>query len=186
MILNPTAFSLTPKMKDCGHKPFKCALCDKTSRFAFYGVSRKSDSNVNVLVGVDCAKRLHNPMADSLRVESGIWISDNKSALINKAKRNRLVSVLIGLSKKEPAIGFERMIDDAKSGRPISPAQASLIMGLSQKYDISISTDLIKVSLRRVKERDQVRSMDEWKVVRLLNCLSPRQSRLVHKLRNND
>lgn len=186
MIRNPSGFSLTTTIKDCGHKPFKCAICNKDSRFGFVGVSRKKNSKVEVLVGIDCAQKLHNPMSIATGVSPHIWILDNKANLIAKAKYNRLLSILILLKNKEPSFNFSNMLNKANKQLPFSPSQAQLIMNLSNKNSISINVDLIKVSLRKKQEQMQVRSMQEWQVNTLIQHLSPRQKQIVDALRTDD
>jgi hypothetical protein len=182
MINNPTGFSLTHTIKDCGHKPFKCGICNKNTRFGFVGISRKKGSGIEVLVGIECAKKLYNPMADAGDITSSKWIADHKSELLKKAKYKRLTSILLTLKGKEPSFNFSKIIDKTIGQQPLSPAQAQLIVSLSSKNKISISIDLINVSLRKEQEKTQVKAMSKWQVDMLSRLLGPRQKLTVQRL----
>ncbi|MEY8200086.1 MAG: hypothetical protein RPS47_12650 [Colwellia sp.] len=181
MIKQPLAFSLTGKIKDCGHTKFSCDVCGRTTRFAWLAKSRKPGSDIEIKVGLGCAKLLHNPFCVDEK-EAATWIDVNAIRLTRDSRYQRLLSVVLTIKKKEPKLDFKRIIKCIKDKEGLSPGQAGLIASLIKKYNISVDQDVLKVKLNTKKSKEQLQKMKPWVFKDLHRYLQPRQSKMAEKL----
>jgi hypothetical protein len=166
-ITKPRSWAFEGTVTDTGgnEKYATCCICHQPTRFAFIVKVRKSSA----LVGPDCVLKCRFVISDSVISDENKkgWLNENKTALINKAKRNRLLKALTVIEKSGfDTSRFKKLI---YSLTPLSPKQLLLFIRLSQENKIKLSGDLIGTSLRHKNGKSQ------------LNGLSSEEADLVSK-----
>ncbi len=182
MINQPYAFSLTGKIRDCGHTKFSCDVCGRETRFAWIAVSRKSDSDIEIRVGHECAKLIFNPFSTEKQGGNGDWVDENSAKLIQESKFQRLLSIVLTLKDKEPSLEFGRIIQLIKGKEALSPGQAGLITSLIVKHEMKVDPDVLKVKMNTGKAKDQLLNMKPWLFKTLHAYLRPNQAKIAEKI----
>jgi hypothetical protein len=152
-----------------------CCICHQPTRFAFIVKVRKNSALIGPECVLKCRFNIDNSFIDG--EAKRLWLNTNKTALINKAKRNRMFKALKEIEKSGfDASRFKKMI---YSETVFSPKQLLLLIRLCKENDIKISGDLIGTSLRHKDGKLQLSGLSKEESDLLSKFTTTRQKEVI-------
>lgn len=157
----------------------KCELCEYSHLRYQFKILNKFTKN-KLLVGSECINRFEILAVD----EKGFFLSKEKSRqklqcdrqnLIKEAKKKKIIDTLVDLSRKDKDFNINSFIDYIQDRNSFTPNQLSLLFWRLDKYKINYTASDFKLSIRRNKEKEQLLTMEDWKVKRLWKSMSTNQ-----------
>lgn len=104
-----------------------------------------------------------------------IKLGRDRSKLIKEAKVKRVLNCLLLLDSKDDEFNFESTIQKFQERRALSPNHIAMIFWRLRKNKISFNPSDFKISIRRGRELEQLRLMEDWKIKTIYDALSPSQ-----------
>ena len=157
----------------------KCELCDHPDiRYQFKIVNRLNGNEL--LVGSECINKFgisatddHGNILD--RDESRRKVSRDRRYLVNEARKRRLVNALVELSTHEKTFDIDSFVTYVLDRDAFTPSQLAFLLWRLDKHRIAYSPADFKITIRRDREKDQLREMESWKIKRLWPSMSKGQ-----------
>ncbi|MBE0472484.1 MAG: hypothetical protein IBX55_23625 [Methyloprofundus sp.] len=142
-----------------------------------------NNSKKTALVGSECAGKTNNPQAVTEGLDLDIWMLKHKTRLYAEARSRRLIHLLLKIKENDPKHDVNGLLATCRKHARFTPRQAMYFASIVKLNNISVSPDLVPVSLSKASDRDQVIAMKDWEFQRLSEALSPRQQTICRKLR---
>ena len=166
-------------MYDLGAPCEACELCEHPDiRYQFKIVNRLNGNEM--LVGSECINRFSISAAD----EFGNVLDENQSRrrvnrdrryLVAEARRRRLINVLVTLSALDDEFDIDSFIGYVQDRGAFTPNQLALLFWRLNRNNVEYAPADFRLTIRRNREKDQLRAMKSWRIGRLWPALSPSQ-----------
>ncbi len=175
---------------DLLHADEVCQLCEYMGlRFQFTIINRHNGKEL--LVGSECIKRF--PSIAVLDAEGNVLssskarqkVDSDRRRLVTDAKLRSVLGSLALLAISEPNIGIESFEEDLKKRGAFTPKQLSLLFWRLEKNSVPHTKAYFKLSIRRPLYQQDLLSMEDFKIKRLLPAMSASQKRWLNKERPN-
>ncbi|NUJ16628.1 hypothetical protein FKN04_08445 [Bacillus glycinifermentans] len=165
-----------------------CELCDQPNiRYQFEIVNKLN--NNSLLIGSECIMRFKISVID----RSGKKLSfddakkkviKDKSRLVTEAKEKNVLNTLVALAAKDHEFNIENFIEYFKERKAFTPNQLTLLIWRLERANIDFKKAHFKLTIRRNREKEQLLSLENWKLKRIWDCLSSNQKQFVLDRKN--
>ena len=175
-------------MYDLGKPIETCELCDHPDIRYQFKIVNNHNPNV-MLVGSECINKFEISATDELgnvlgKVESARKVNKDKRLLIEEARKRRLFRSLVDLKCAEDDFDIDSFITYEQDRGAFTPNQLTLLFWRFKKHKINHKPIDFKVVMKRNREKDQLRNMEEWKLEQLWKSLSSSQKNWVRENAN--
>lgn len=156
-----------------------CELCDHPDiRYQFE--IRNLITGQSLLIGSECINRFGIAATDEegrtlSREESRKKVSYDRRSLIEEARKRRVISALVALAHADSEFNILSFIEYLQSRGAFTPKQLLTILWRLSKFGIAYTPKDFKLTIRRGREKAQLRKMKDWERKRLGPCLSEAQ-----------
>lgn len=157
----------------------RCELCEHPDiRYQFRIINRLNGNEL--LVGSECINKFEISATDDHgnilgRNESRRKVSRDRRFLVNEARKRRLVNALVELSTRDKTLDIDSFVSYVLDRDAFTPNQLAFLLWQFDKHRIAYSPTDFKITIRRDREKDQLRQMDSWKLKRLWASMSMSQ-----------
>lgn len=156
-----------------------CELCEHPDiRYQFKIINRHNGNEM--LVGSECINKFGISATDELgnilgRDESRRRVNRDRRFLVNEARKRRLVNTLVALSTVEETFDINSFISYVLDRDAFTPNQLALLFWRLDHHEIEYSPRDFKLVIRRDREKNQLRQMEDWKIRKVWPCMSTSQ-----------
>lgn len=160
-----------------------CELCDHPDiRYQFEIRNRFTDARLQI--GSECVNRF----GISATGEDGVdldaagtkkKVSRDRRALVEAARKRRVINALVALSHADPDFNITSFIDYLQDRGAFTPKQLATLLWRFQKLSVPFEVRDFKLTIRRDREKQQLIEMQEWQLERLVPVMSPAQKRFL-------
>jgi hypothetical protein len=167
-----------------------CQLCDHPDiRYQFE--IRNLLTCGTLLIGSECINRFGIAATDEKgrtldREESRKKVSRDRRSLIEEARRKRVVTALVALANADKEFNILSFVDYLQDRGAFTPKQLSTLMWRLDKFRVAHNPKDFKLTIKRNREKDQLRRMKDWELRRIEPCLSDSQQRFLAGLEDGD
>jgi hypothetical protein len=165
-----------------------CQLCDHPDiRYQFLIQNRCTDSEL--LVGSECINKFQILAVDASgrvldETASRSKVNRDRGKLIADARKRRCVNALVALLAKEETFDIKSFITYLQDRGAFTPNQLGFLFWRLDKHEVQYVAGDFKVTIRRDREKSQLLSMEDWKLVKILPALSLQQRKYVARQRS--
>lgn len=162
-----------------------CELCEHPNiRYQFKIVNRSNGNEM--LVGSECINKFGISATDELgvildREGSRRRVNRDRRFLVNEARKRRMINALVELSASEDDFDIDSFISYVLDRDAFTPNQLTVLIWRFEQYNVEYKPSDFKIVIRRDREKEQLRKMDDWKLRKLWQSLSPSQRDWVQK-----
>uniref|UniRef100_A0A914DHC9 Uncharacterized protein n=1 Tax=Acrobeloides nanus TaxID=290746 RepID=A0A914DHC9_9BILA len=173
-LYNENAFDLEQDVEDC-------QLCNHPNiRYQFEIVNKHNENEL--LVGSECIKRFNIAATDEFgnilnQEESRKKVDKSRRKLISDASKRRAITSLIRLSAVEEKFDIDSFIGYLQDNGAFTPNQLSTLDWRMNEHKIRHNPGDFKMKIRRDREKDQLREMEDWKIRKLWPYMSVNQQK---------
>lgn len=160
-----------------------CELCDHPDiRYQFEIRNRFTDARLQI--GSECVNRF----GISATGEDGVdldaagtkkKVSRDRRALVEAARKRRVINALVALSHADPDFNITSFIDYLQDRGAFTPKQLATLLWRFQKLSVPFEVRDFKLTIRRDREKQQIIEMQDWQLERLVPAMSPAQKRFL-------
>ncbi len=164
---------------DLGEPLEDCELCGHPDiRYQFEIANRHTGHEL--LIGSECITRFDIPAVD----EEGRLLDSaatrekvhrDRRKLITDAQKKRVIRALLQLAAADAQFEINSFIDYYQNRGAFTPNQLALLVWRFGKHKISYHKSDLKMAIKRNREKDQLRDMEDWKIKQIWECMSPTQ-----------
>lgn len=160
-----------------------CELCNHPDiRYQFE--IRNLVTGKSLLVGSECINRFGiaatNEEGRTLSgEESRKKVSRDRRSLIDEARKRRVISALVALAHLDSGFNILSFIDYLQSRGAFTPKQLLAILWRLSKFGIANNPKDFKLTIKRSREKDQLRDMKDWERQRIEPCLTTAQRKFL-------
>lgn len=164
-----------------------CEICGHQNiRYQFEIVNKYN--NNTMLIGSECITKFEIPVLS----EEGYVLSNreakrkvnrDRSKLVTEAKEKHVINSLVRLSALDKEFDIESFIQYFKQRKAFTPNQLAALIWRLDKAKIEYNKSNFKLIITRNREKQQLNDMEEWKLKKILPCMSSTQKKLIeHKI----
>jgi len=167
----------------------QCQLCGQQDIRYQFEIVNKINTN-SLLIGSECIKRFDIKVIDQggavLTGKSAYQkIDKDKRKLITDAKIRSVLNSLVNLSKKDYKFEIENFVKYYQKRGAFTPAQLFTIIWRFEENKVNYNKSHFKVVMRREREKDQLRYMEDWKLSKIMPCLTKKQKEFIDSNKKN-
>lgn len=165
-----------------------CELCDQPHiRYQFEIVNSQNDNSL--FIGSECITRFKISVIDEagkkLSYEDAKKkVSKDRSKLVTEAKEKSVLNTLVKLSSIDNEFNIEDFIKYFKERKAFTPKQLALLVWRLEKAKIDFNKSHFKLTIKRNREKEQLLTLDDWKLKGIFDCLSSSQKQFVLENKN--
>lgn len=162
-----------------------CELCNHPDiRYQFEIQNLFTDSAL--LIGSECINRFGIAATD----EEGRTldaagtrkkVSRDRRRLVEDARKRAVVSALVALAHKDSEFDILSFVEYLQTRGAFTPKQLTVVLWRLEKFHISHNPRNFKLTIRRHREKEQLRSLKDWELERISPCLTPSQKAFLAK-----
>ena len=173
------------QMYDMGAPQEQCELCEHPDiRYQFKIINRHNGNEM--LVGSECINKFGILATDALgnilnRDESRRRVNRDRRFLVNEAKKQNLINTLVALSAVEEQFDIDSFISYVVDRDAFTPGQLGLLFWRLDQHGIEYTPTDFKLTIKRDREKEQLRRMEKWKLRKLWPAMSAHQRKWVHE-----
>lgn len=163
-----------------------CQLCDHPDiRYQFD--IRNLFTGKSLLVGSECINRFGIAATDEEgrtldAAESRSRVGRDRRKLIDDARKRRVINALVVLANTDEELQISNFIEYLQERGAFTPKQLSLLLWRFDTHRIPHDVKDFKISIRRNREKAQLREMKQRQIKRIWPCLSPSQRKFVRAI----
>lgn len=156
-----------------------CELCDHPDiRYQFEIRNQFTDAKLQI--GSECINRFGisatgDDGEDLDAAGTRAKVSRDRRALIEEARKKRVITALVALSQADPEFRIVSFIDYLQERDAFTPRQLDTLLWRLAKYRVPVDARDFKLTIRRGREQAQLLSMTDWQIERLKPAMSPTQ-----------
>lgn len=157
----------------------RCQLCDHPDiRFQFEIQNRETKSTL--LIGSECILRFEiTAISDDGKLlnvkQSKKKVSHDRRVMILDARAKRMLNSLVELSDKDREFEIDNFIEYYQDRRAFTPNQLSLLLWRFKECNVAYNATDFPMIIMRKREKEQLTSMERWKVRKLWPSMSSTQ-----------
>ena len=162
-----------------------CELCGHPDiRYHFKIVNQQNGNEM--LVGSECINRFGISATDPLgnilnSEESRQRVNRDRRFLVTEAKKRKLINTLVELAGVEEQFNIQSFISYVMERDAFTPEQLAVLFWRLDQHHIEYTPTDFKLTIRRDREKAQLRRMPAWKIGKLWGALSISQRRWVQE-----
>ncbi len=171
-------------INDLGIRVKTCELCEQPElRYQFQITNVHSESEL--WVGSECIKKFNtisvtNKDGVNLSYDLAVKkIDKDRRKMIVDSKTKSMLNSLVQLSWKDEEFDIEDFIKYFKERGAFTPNQLSTVIWRLEKHQTDFEKGNFKCTIKRIREREQLLNMEDWKIKKIWECLSPSQKTLL-------
>ncbi|MEM9357947.1 MAG: hypothetical protein AAGB04_17220 [Pseudomonadota bacterium] len=162
-----------------------CRLCDHPDIRYQFEIENETNGNT-LLVGSECITRFSiSAKADGRNLsqtDTKKLVSRDRRQLIQDARTKRVIGCLVDLAAKDDEFNdIDRSIDYYRERGAFSPNHLAFLIWRLDKNNVPYKASDMKMTIRRSREKEQLLSMPDWKLQKLLPCMSKSQRDFVER-----
>ena len=178
----------TGDMLDLEEPIENCQLCDHPDVRYQFCIKNKFNGN-ELLVGSECINKFEIKAIDSDGTILGLddsrkKINSDRRYLVEEARKKRVINSLVQLSRAESDFDIESFITYLQDRGSFTPNQLCTIFWRFKEYNIEHKKTDYKFTIRRNREKAQIREMPDWKLKILWDSMSTAQKTWVKENTN--
>ncbi|GGB63406.1 hypothetical protein GCM10011505_49980 [Tistrella bauzanensis] len=156
-----------------------CELCDHPDiRYQFEIRNRFTDTRLQI--GSECINRFgisatSDDGEDLDAAGTRKKVSRDRRALIEEARKKRLITALVALSQADPEFRILSFIDYLQDRGAFTPKQLVTLLWRFEKVRVPVDVRDFTLTIRRDREKVQLLEMADWQIGRLMPAMSPSQ-----------
>lgn len=156
-----------------------CELCDHADiRYQFE--IRNLFTGSPLLIGSECINRFGIAATDEEgraldAADTRRKVAQDRRKLVEDARRRRVITALVDLAHKDQEFDIRDFIGYVQERDAFTPKQLSLVLWRLAKFRIPHAAKDFKLTIKRDREKFQLRSLKDWELERIRPCLSPTQ-----------
>jgi hypothetical protein len=156
-----------------------CELCDHPDIRYQFEIQNLNTSEA-LLIGSECINRFGIAATD----EEGKTldaagtkrkVARDRRRLIDDAKKRSVISSLVALSHADQEFSIGSFIDYLQTRGAFTPNQLAILMWRLKKFRIAHNPCDFKLTIKRNREKAQLRTMQDWKLRAIEQCMTPSQ-----------
>lgn len=160
-----------------------CQLCDHPDIRYQFDIGNLFTGE-SLLVGSECINRFGIAATDEEgrtldAAESRHRVGRDRRKLIDDARKRRVINALVVLSNADDEFRISDFIEYLQDRGAFTPKQLILLLWRFDKYRIPHDVKDFKITIRRNREKAQLREMQKWQIDRIWPCLSASQREFV-------
>ncbi len=160
-----------------------CELCNHPDIRYQFNISNQNNGN-ELLIGSECINKFNIRATDNdgniLSVDgSRKKVNHDRRYLVDEARRKRVITSLIELSKEDHDFDIESFITYLQDRKAFTPNQLSTIFWRFDTHNIEYKKSDYKLTIRRTREKNQMHTMQDWKMRKLWKAMSASQKKWV-------
>lgn len=169
--------------QDLGAPDADCELCDHPDiRYQFE--IRNRFTNARLQIGSECINRfgIGATGKDGVDLDAAGTkkkVGRDRRALVEAARKRRVVNALVALSHTDPDFNITSFIDYLQDRGAFTPKQLATLLWRFQKRAVPFEVRDFKLTIRRDREKQQLIEMQDWQLERLVPAMSPAQKRFL-------
>jgi hypothetical protein len=156
-----------------------CELCDHSDiRYQFE--IRNRFTNTRLQIGSECINRFgisatgdNGEALDAAGTRKKV--SRDRRALIEEARKKRVITALVALSQADPEFRILSFIDYLQDRGAFTPKQLVTLLWRFEKVRVPVDVRDFTLTIRRDREKVQLLEMADWQIGRLMPAMSPSQ-----------
>ncbi|MGE7980421.1 hypothetical protein [Psychrobacillus sp. NPDC093200] len=167
-----------------------CEICGHQNiRYQFEIVNKYN--NNTMLIGSECITKFEIPVLNEegyvlSNREAKRKVNSDRRKLVTEAKEKHVINSLVRLSALDENFDIESFILYFKNRKAFTPNQLAILIWRLDKAKVEYNKSNFKLIITRNREKQQLNDMEEWKLKKILPCMSSTQKKLVeHKIRFN-
>lgn len=181
-------WTYTGEMHDLESPIETCELCNHPDIRYQFNIRNVHNDN-ELLVGSECINKFEiKAVSDEGKIlnrsESRKKVNRDRRHLVTEAAKKRLINSLVELSRKDDEFNIESFIDYVQDRGSFTPNQLSALIWRLDKHNVTYKPSDFKLTIRRNREKEQIRSMPDWKIEKLWRSLSSSQKQWVLEYTN--
>jgi hypothetical protein len=165
-----------------------CELCDQPNiRYQFEIVNVLN--NNSLLIGSECIMRFKISVIDQSGKklsfeEAKKKVTKDRSRLVTEAKEKSVLNTLVALAAKDHEFNIENFIEYFKERKAFTPNQLALLIWRLERANIDFKKSHFKLTIKRIREKEQLLELEDWKLKRIWDCLSNSQKQFILEKKN--
>ena len=178
-----TEWEYTGHYEDLGVPSADCELCTHPDiRYQFEIGNRFT--HCKLLVGSECITRFGISSIDGEgRVldaeQTGKLVARDRRKLIEAARKRRVVSNLVELANRDIKFNILSFIEYISIRGAFTPNQMLLLIWRFGEHNVNYNIRDFKITIRRGREKQQLRDAKPWQIEQLSPLLSPAQKKFL-------
>ena len=150
-----------------------CELCGKTGlRFRFLISNSVTDSHM--WIGSECIRKFkHSNGAE--RDDLARAVDASRRLATRQYKDDQVTTQLLTLACVDAEFDIEEFLEYWEDRGAFTPNQLSLLAWRFSEADVAFSTHCFRLTIRHGSERDQLRKLPQWRLLRIWASLSSYQ-----------
>ena len=156
-----------------------CELCDHPDiRYQFEIQNLLNDEAL--LIGSECINRFGIAATDEEgrtldAVGTRRKVGQDRRKLVEDARHRRVVSALVALTHRDQDFDIRSFVDYLQTRGAFTPKQLSIVLWRLSKFRIAYNPKDFKLTIKRNREKTQLRNLKDWELERIRPCLSESQ-----------
>lgn len=156
-----------------------CELCDHPDIRYQFEIQNLHTGNT-LLIGSECIHRFGIAASDEEgraldATATRKKVERDRRHLVDEARKKRVVSALVSLAHIDTQFDILTFVDYLHRRGAFTPKQLALLFWRLDKHCIACVQSDFKITIRRNREKEQLRALKDWQLERLLPCLSESQ-----------
>jgi len=167
-----------------------CQLCDHPDiRYQFE--IRNLHTGEELLIGSECITRFGIAATDDEgraldAAGTKKKVARDRRRLVDDAKKRGVVSALVALGQADPEFEIPSFINYLQDRGAFTPRQLATIMWRLKKFRVPHRPTDFKLTIKRNREKAQLRELKDWQLRNIEPCLSPSQKEFLRRPRHTD
>ena len=95
--------------------------------------------------------------------------------MVEDARHRRVVSALVALAHKDKDFDIRSFVDYLQTRGAFTPKQLSIVLWRLSKFRIAHNPKDFKLTIKRNREKAQLRNLKDWELARVKPCLTTSQ-----------
>lgn len=156
-----------------------CELCDHPDiRYQFEIQNLFTDEAL--LIGSECINRFGIAATDEEgrtldAVGTRRKVGQDRRKLVEDARHRRVVSALVALAHKDQDFDIRSFVEYLQTRGAFTPKQLSIVLWRLSKFRIAHNPKDFKLTIKRNREKAQLRNLKDWELARVKPCLTASQ-----------
>lgn len=185
-----TEWRYTGDFHDLETPSANCQLCDHPDiRYQFE--IQNLHTGEGLLIGSECITRFGiaatDEEGDALdAADTKRKVARDRRHLVDDAKKRGVVTALITLGQADPEFEIVSFINYLQERGAFTPKQLATLMWRLKKFRVPHKPADFKLTIKRNREKAQLRELKDWQLRNIEPCLSPSQKAFLERPRHTD
>lgn len=172
-------------MYDPGFDGEQCQICGHPDIRYQFEIVNKSNGNI-LLIGSECVKKFNIRVIDLSgkvldKKSADKKVDQDRRKLISNAEIRSVLNSLLQLSKVDDTFDILNFVKYYKDRGAFTPHQLFTIIWRLDKYKVLYKKSCFKTVIKKDVEKNQLTSMEDWKIGKIFSCLSVSQKSFLKK-----